>query len=140
MTRKPTKPRRASDHWRVLVHDVEPRGGSGVAHHIGHSKTYGGGDGTDSEWSRHTEIPGTDFDELVVGGAKAHWLHIEQMDTGYWWMSISGVVVHVKADRDGRPLHVMVHGPGDYEQPVEGCTYELAWSADNEPPKRRGKR
>jgi hypothetical protein len=96
--------RRAGGRWRLLAHEALPHGASGQAHRV--------------------EIPGAEFDELVVG----RWIHIEQMDTGFWWMNIGGVTVHVKADRDGRPTHVMVHGPGDYAGPVEGCTYEVVWS------------
>lgn len=71
-----------------------------------------------------TVLAGTEFDELVVG----RWIHVEQMGTGYWWMNIGGVTVHVRADRDGRPKHVMVHGPDDYAGAVEGCEYELVWT------------
>lgn len=69
-------------------------------------------------------LAATEFDEVVVG----EFLHLEQMDRGYWWANIAGVTVHVRADRDGRPTHVMVHGPGDYDDPAPGCRYELVWS------------
>ena len=74
----------------------------------------------------HTVLEGTEFDELVVG----KWIHLEQMDTGKWWMNVGGVTVNVTADRDGRPKCVDVYGPGDYGMPVEGCKYSLMWSAD----------
>lgn len=64
-------------------------------------------------------IPDTEFDELVVG----RWLHIEQMDVGRWWMTVGGVVLHVDADRDGRPRQVSVHTAGTWDPPVEGCRY-----------------
>jgi hypothetical protein len=119
--------RRAGGRWRLLVHEALPRGASGDAHHIASERRREDSviehDG-DEFWSRTYEFPGTEFDELVVG----RWIHIEQMDTGFWWMNIGGVTVHVKADRDGRPTHVVVHGPGDYTAPVEGCTYEVVWS------------
>ena len=67
-------------------------------------------------------IPGTEFDELVVG----RWLHIEQMDSTLWWMNIGGVTVHVVVDRDGRAKAVTVHAAGDYADPVPGCTYHGA--------------
>lgn len=95
--------RRAGGRWRLLAHEALPHGASGQAHHV--------------------EIPGTEFDELVVGA----WLHVEQMGSGSWWMAVGGVTVHVRADRDGRPKHVMVHGPGDYDDPAEGCSYKLVW-------------
>jgi hypothetical protein len=99
-------PRRSGGRWRLLAHDVIPGGGYGAAHGI--------------------TVPGTEFDELVVG----KWIHVEQMSAGYWWMNVGGVTVHVRADRDGRPKHVMVHGPGEYDDPVEGCEYELVWRKD----------
>lgn len=119
--------RRAGSHWRLLVHEVLARGRSGDAFHFGSHPS-----GTDrvieadgrEYWSFHRTFEGTEFDELAVG----RWLHVEQMDTGHWWMSVGGVTVHVRADRDGRPTHVMVHGPGDYDAPVEGCSYEVVWS------------
>lgn len=107
--------RRAGARWRLLVH--EPRGAS---HGVSPRRK------ADSEHYRHHLIEGTEFDELVVG----HFLHIEQQDTGVWWMSIAGVVVHVCANRDGRPTRVAVAGPGDYDGPVDGVEHELAWSRD----------
>ena len=97
---------------------------SGVSHHVAHDATFGGGDGSDTQWSKHTVLPNTDFDELVVGS----WIHIEQMDTGRWWMNIGGVTVWVTADRDGKPTSVTVFGPKDYDAPVDGCRYEYAWT------------
>lgn len=66
-------------------------------------------------------LDGFEFDELVVG----RWLHVEEMDTGCWWGSIGGVVIHVRVDRDGRPKLVSVNMPGTSEDPVEGCEYML---------------
>lgn len=138
--------RRAGSRWRLLVHQW--RGGAftyGTAHDL---RNYPDDiprpvDYTDAEYEafrdrltrlRETavragsraehDLAGTEFDELVVG----HWLHVEQMGNGYWWMSVGGVTLHVRADRDGRPTHVMVHGPGDYDGPVPGCGYELVWT------------
>jgi hypothetical protein len=107
--------RRAGASWRLLVH--EPRG---LSHGVSPKAK------ADSEHYRHHRIEGTEFDELVVG----RFLHIEQQDTGLWWMSIAGVVVHVSADRDGRPTRVSVAGPGDYDGALEGVEYELVWSRD----------
>ncbi len=42
---------------------------------------------------------------------------------------IVGPYDEVMADRDGRPRAVSVFGSGDYDDPVEGCRYELSWSA-----------
>lgn len=67
--------RRAGGRWRLLAHETLPHGASGEAHHV--------------------NIPGTEFDELVVG----QWLHVEQMGSGSWWMAVGGVTVHVRADR-----------------------------------------
>lgn len=104
-----------------------------MSHHIAHDRDFGysGGKGgydrcqerlgLAAEHSQVHEFPGTEFDELVVG----HWAHIEQMDTGFWWMSIAGVVIHVSADRDGRPTRVTVRMPGEWEDGVPGCEYQL---------------
>lgn len=129
-----TRLRRAGARWRLLVHIPK-----GKSHHIAHDRDFGytGKGGYDrlrreyssiAEFGEAHEFPGTEFDELVVG----NWAHIEQMDTGFWWMTIGGVVLHVKADRDGRPKSVTVHMPGVWDEPVPGCTYqlnELPWVA-----------
>lgn len=78
----------------------------------------------------HTVLEGTEFDELVIG----RWIHLEQMDACVWWMNIGGVTVNIRVDRDGRPRKVDVYGPGDYAYPVEGCEYEVAWTAGSGPP------
>jgi hypothetical protein len=52
------------------------------------------------------------------------------MDAAVYWMNVAGVTLHVQVDRDGKPRHVTVHGPGDYDEPVDGCEYELAWSGE----------
>lgn len=115
------------------------RSASGVAHHVQSDPQFGrlppglldperqaAADALRAEWTTETVLPDTEFDELVVGG----WLHIEQMDTGKWWMSVGGVTVLVNADRDGKPKRVTVFGPHDYDAPVEGCTYECTWSEE----------
>jgi len=71
----------------------------------------------------HADYEPSEFDELVIG----RWLHLEQMDTGLWWMSVAGVTVHVRADRDGNPLKVWIESPGALAVP--GCSYEI----DGEP-------
>lgn len=112
--------RRAGGRWRLLVHEWV--GGTpkyGTAHHVQPNP------GQDDEGSQTHVLPGTEFDELVVGS----WLHAEQMDTGLWWVYLGGVTVFVDVDRDGRPRRVNVYGPGDYDDTVEGCTYESVWSA-----------
>jgi hypothetical protein len=70
--------------------------------------------------------PPSVFDELVVD----QWFHMEQMDSGLWWMSIAGVVVHVNVNRDGKATRVRVDAPGDYDAPVPGVTYEGAVGDD----------
>lgn len=107
MTAPKRRLRRAGMPWRLLAHVARPRGENSTRD------------------DRHDiRVAGTEFDELVVG----RWLHIEQMGVGNWWMNIGGVTVHVWADRDGRPKEVMVHGPEDYDAPVEGCNYALDWT------------
>ena len=76
--------------------------------------------------TNHTVLDGTEFDELVIG----KWIHLEQMDTGKWWMNVGGVTINITADRDGQPKRIDVYGPGDYGMPAEGCKYSLMWSAD----------
>lgn len=130
------KPRRAGSPWRILVHSMEPGGGSGDSWNVASDSRFGGGDGKDTTvelggrtyHQRHIELPGTDFDELVIG--RHGWMHLERKGVGTWWINVGGVVIWVEADREGRPTSVSVHGPGDYNHPVEGCTYELVWSAE----------
>lgn len=113
--------RRAGARWRLLVHQI--KGGYGVhSHHIEPNPEP---DRHTSPFRTHHELPSdTEFDELVVG----RWLHIEQMDTQTWWMNIGGLVVHVTADRDGRPRAVRV----DLEDPVDGCDYHGLIGIDEE--------
>jgi hypothetical protein len=82
----------------------------------------------DGDYSCTHLLEDCEFDELVVG----RWLHVEQMGPTVWWMNIGGVTVHVTVDRDGRPTRVRVDGPGDYDTPVDGCTYEATWTASRE--------
>lgn len=129
------KIKRAGAPWRILVHEILPRGFSGDSYHVASDRTFGGG-GEDYSFeadgrtyhSRNIELAGTDFDELVVG----NWIHIEQMDTGKWWMEIGGVTVLVNADCDGRPTSVSVFGPGDYTEAEPGVKYRLQWSAEGD--------
>ena len=96
MARKPRPRRDQGLPWRLLAHHADGN-------------------------PRHITDEGCDFDELVAG----RWIHIERMNRSLWWMDIGGVTVHVKADRDGRPIEVRVDGPGCYADAVEGCKYDL---------------
>lgn len=115
---------------------MEPAGRSGDSWHVSSDRRLGGGDGQDTSiedggrtyHSRHIELPGTDFDELVVG----RFLHLEQMDVGTWWANICGVTLWIRADRDGKPVSISVSGPGDYANAEPGCEYRLEWSAGDE--------
>jgi hypothetical protein len=135
--------RRAGSPWRILVHEWLGRGGTtlyGQPHHVGNdpSAPERGAEtvrrmnearpdlAPASDITGYTVLEGTEFDEIMVG----QWLHAEQQDAGQWFIAIGGVVVNVTADRDGRPKRVSVHGPGDYDGPVEGCTYELNWTGE----------
>lgn len=135
--------RRAGSPWRILVHDWRGRRGAtkyGASHDVTNDPTFGHlpaslltkAAAKELAESRayakklgctETVLPNTEFDELVIG----HWIHLEQMDTGTWWMNIGGVVVWVTADRDGRPKSVTVYGPGGYAEAVPGVKYECAW-------------
>lgn len=126
--------RRAGARWRVLVHEMLPRGFSGNSHHFGTKSALGRdtedrtvecADGTFH--MRHTVLDGYDLDEVVVG----QFLHLEQKDVGQYWLNIAGVTIWIQADRDGRPLEVDVFGPTDYDDPVNGCKYSLTWSSDS---------
>lgn len=127
--------RRPGSPWRLLVHrwagrcPGEREGGYDLSHHVTSDAAFGGRV-PDSEHSRTHVIEGTEFDELVVGS----WLHAEQMDTHVWWINAGGVTVHVTADRDGRPRHVWVAGPDDYDERKPGCTYRLTWGEHVEEP------
>lgn len=116
--------RLAGGRWRLLVHDwVGRRDGGplyGTATHI----TSATGGPPDTDLRRTISVPGTELDEVVVG----RWLHLEQMDTGLWWLNVGGVVLTIRVDRDGRPRRVRVAGPGDDDDPAKGCTYELTWT------------
>ena len=131
--------RRAGSRWRILVHEIS---GERRAHDITsdphsparHAQTLKRLAAMrpdlppPSDLTSHVVVEGTEFDELVVGS----WIHLEQMDTGRWWMNVGGVTVNITADRDGRPKVVDVYGPGDYGEAVEGCRYSLTWSSDEE--------
>ncbi len=131
--------RRAGSPWRILVHEWGGRepgmrdGMYGTAHHVKSSPREGlsptSPTPVDDEYSRNHILPGTEFDELVVG----RWIHLEQQDPGRWWMSIGGVTVLVAATRDGQPTCVDVFGPMDYGAPVDGCEYHCTWSTDPDP-------
>jgi hypothetical protein len=126
-----TRARRAGSRWRILVH--EWRGTKypgqplyGHAYHISSDPRQA----EDGEHLTSTTLAGTEFDELVVG----RWIHIEQMDTGKWWMNVGGVTINITADRDGCPKVVDVFGPGTYDDAVEGCRYSIAWIEPGDQP------
>jgi hypothetical protein len=115
--RRMTTLRTPGSRWRLLVHERFPRRQPdgllyGTAHSIGSSRELAGDDGPHR---KAQVLEGTEFDELVVGG----WLHIEQQDATTWWMDVAGIMICVRADRDGKPVSVLVE-PGE-EHP--GCTY-----------------
>ncbi|MFC4006601.1 hypothetical protein ACFOY2_05170 [Nonomuraea purpurea] len=121
--------RRPGGRWRLLVHEwIGKQPDSpvlyGTAHHVSSAP------GEDGEHRRHHHLPGTEFDELVVGS----WLHVEQMDAGVWWMNCGGVTLTVRVDRDGRPQRVSVSGPDDDAAREDGVEYELTWSMPPETP------
>lgn len=129
-TTAPSRPRRvrlAGSRWRLLVHRwVGPGRPDGCRYDYAYElASRPPRCEPDSEHGEHHTFAGTEFDELVVSS----WLHIEQYGPGRWWLDIGGVRVHVTADRDGRPTHVMVHGPGEYDEARPGVRYELAWGA-----------
>lgn len=97
--------RLAGTSWRVKF-DEAPTGRNGMygpEHHISSA-----------------DYPPTVFDELVID----RWLHLEQMNTGLWWLSIAGLVVFVRVDRDGRPTRVTAWAPGSYNHALPGVVYD----------------
>lgn len=116
--RKAPRLRRAGSPWTMRVHtwngDVQT-----PSHTISNRAVP-----RDSEYHRGHLLPQAEFDELVVG----QWLHVEQMDDSTWWMNIGGVTVHASVDPEGRPTLVRVDGPLDYDEPREGCVYEIEWT------------
>lgn len=130
--------RRPGSRWRLLVHDMAPNGTSSVSRHYQSHPDKPREPSHDPELDArlaavhdkytHTEIvANSEFDELVVGQA----LHIEQMDTGTYWMNIGGVTVWLRMDRDGRATSVDVYGPGDYDSPWDGVTYGGAVASED---------
>lgn len=130
-----TSYRRAGSRWRLLVHDMAPDGEYGISRHYqSHpdKPPLSTGDAEKDrrlaevreQWSRTEVVPDTELDELVIGKA----LHVEQMDHGTYWMSIAGITVWLRMDRDGRATSVDVHGPGDYDEPWDGVTYGGAFA------------
>ena len=132
--------RRAGSRWRLLVHDMAPKGATSTARNIqshptdrskypadlrAKSEAFEADMLTKGYAAPAVILPDTEFDELVVG----QWLHIEQMGSGEYWMNIGGVTIDVTADRDGRPTSVLVQGPADYDSPRENCVYECLWTA-----------
>lgn len=118
--------RRPGSPWRLRVHEWAGRQSAhGLPYGVSHDVDDTARRRPDEEWVRHVNLPGTEFDELVVGS----WLHVEQMNARQWWMNVGGVTLWVTADRDGRPRHVTVLGPGEYDAPRDGCAYECSWPA-----------
>ena len=135
--------RRPGGRWWLLAHEWagrqpgEREGGYSISHHVSNDPAAPAKHAaTARELARlsgrpqedHTRVhvlpASCEFDELVV----SQWLHVEQMDTGTWWMAVGGVVLWVTVDRDGRPKRVDVYGPGKYDAPVPGCEYSFAWT------------
>lgn len=116
--------RRPGSPWRLLAHEWTGNQGNGTKYGISHHITDQALRLPESEWRQDHLIEGTEFDELVV----SKWLHVEQMDTGSWWMVVGGVVINVRVGRDGRVKHVLVEGPNDNYGPVEGAEYQLVWN------------
>lgn len=133
--------RRPGSPWRVLVHTYnagwKTRGELpyGKSYHFSndprdaaqHREIHAAlGEAAEQNWEENC-LPGTEFDELVVG----RWLHVEAQDETHWWMNVGSVTINVKADRDGNPREVAVYGPGDYDDINPHVTYSLTWSAEN---------
>lgn len=112
--------RRAGARWRLLVHEPKGRSFDVTSDETAPARRAAlrARLGKAAQEQDVTVLPNTEFDELVVGQA----IHIEQMDSGRWWMSIGGVHLDITIDRDGRPTSVHSEGAVD---PQPGCTYSL---------------
>lgn len=120
------KKRSAGRNWRLLVHGARNVGDEmyGAAHNVYSHQTAADhheqirqrlGEYPTKDEETVTVLPDTEFDELVVD----QWLHIEQMDSNYWWMNVGGVTVHVTTTKDGKPKRVSV----ELDNMVDGCEY-----------------
>ena len=110
--------RSGGSRWRILVHERLPRRQGtvlyGTAHSIASTAKLAGSKGPHR---KPQVLPGTEFDELVVG----KWLHIEQQSATVWWMNVAGVNINVTVDRDGRPKYVTVEEADSGDWPK--CVY-----------------
>jgi hypothetical protein len=92
--------------------------------------TYGGVARLDTEHRKTHVLTATEFDELAVG----RWLHIEQMDSGHWWLNVGGVTMHIEVDPDGRPRNVEITGPDVSVDTAPECAYRIAWNPPGDQP------
>lgn len=133
------RPRRAGSRWRVLLHQALPGRGYGNSHHIKSDRRFGCGPGREEHDTTITAdgvlyhqrvqiLAGYELDEVVVG----RFLHLEAKDTNQYWLNVAGITIWVDADREGRPHHVQVYGPGEYDDPVPGCRYEATWGVSGD--------
>lgn len=67
------------------------------------------------------------FDELWVDD----WLHIEEMEDGYWWMRVGDAEIHVDVDLEGRVTVDVVRG--SYGPIVGTTTNNEQVNGDGEP-------
>lgn len=123
-----TRPlRRAGATWRILAHRMVGNGpNTDLAHHVQSDLVLAD---PDDAGSHTVTLEHTVLDEVVIGGREGVFPHVEQMTDHAWWLNVGGVHLTVRADRDGRPVRVIVNG---VEDPQPGCEYVLDW-AENTP-------
>lgn len=89
------RPRRAGSRWRMQVDDTAGR----------RYEVTSNPKATAGHLSQPPVIyEATTVDEIVID----RWFHLEQMDTGRYWMAVAGLHINVQVDRDGRPTDVLV--------------------------------
>lgn len=110
--------RRPGSPWRLLVHEYAGEQPDGTLYSTSHTVSNDPEAAKSRGPLQHVYLlpPTTEFDELVVG----RWLHVEQMDEALWWLDIGGLVVHVVAGDDGKPVSVW----WDLDDRRDGVTYE----------------
>lgn len=127
-------PRVAGSRWRLLVHGVGvDRAGAKI---VGRSYDVTSDPEAPAEHAKRKAwfvekgkpdayagedpivLESTEFDEFVLGAAA---VHIEQMDTGKWWMSVGGFHLTVHIDRDGCATRVT----GELADPRDGVVYAV---------------
>lgn len=123
MTARKPKP---GSRWRVLVHGTDGRAHDITSNPDAPAKQ--AALAADLQQRRGADTPpylgeppivlaDTVFDEVAVDS----WLHVEQMDTNRWWMSVAGLHINVRVGRNGKAQDVLV----EMDDPQPGVSYRI---------------